>query len=107
MPLSVASSHPTALLEVNTKYPEEWYKSQVKTNTRNFSITDMRDAEAYAYRRHNERHESDRGTQLDTNHFFYWAEMHKQLELMETTHEKTVSLVFLDPDEIRVASVSR
>ena len=107
MPLSVASSHPTALLEVNTKYPEEWYESQVKINTPNFSITDMRAAEAYAYRRHNERHESDRGTQLDTNHFFYWAEMHKQLELMETNYEMTVSFVVLPRDETKVASVSR
>lgn len=98
MPLSVASSHPTALLEVNTKYSEGWYKSQVKINTRNFSITDMRAAEAYAYRRHNEKHESDRGTQPDSNYLFYWAEMHKQLELMETNCGTTVSFVFLPLD---------
>jgi len=99
MPLSVASSHPTALLDVNTKYAEEWYESQVKEKTLNFSITDMRDAEAYAYQRHNEKHESDRDTQPDSNYLFYWAEMHKQLELMETNYGMTVSFVFLPPDD--------
>ena len=107
MPLSVASSHPTALLGVDVKYPEEWYESQVRENTRNFSITDMQNAEAYAYQLHNEKHESDRDTQPDSNYLFYWAEMHKQLELMETNCETTVSFVFLPPDEARAASISR
>lgn len=92
---SVANSHPTALLEIDTKYPEEWYVNQVKEHTRNFSVTDMQDAESYAYQRHNEKHESDRNTQLDTNHFFYWAEMSKQLEEMQTKCETTVCFAFL------------
>jgi hypothetical protein len=88
---SVASSHPTALLEVDTKYSEEWYVQQVKAHTRNLSITEMQEAESYAYKRHNEKHDTHRDSQSDSNYFFYWAELHNQLEKMQTKDANTVS----------------
>jgi hypothetical protein len=55
---SVASSHPTALLEVDTKYSEEWYVEQVKAHTRNYSLVEMQEAESYAHQRHYEKHDT-------------------------------------------------